>query len=100
VSGCTPPNSRLELKPPLLAATRPGTACANAAGTRSMSLGCRSVLPPTDGPGWRTLTTEPAERWAQAGASTVVLFPVGADAEQQYARFAAEVLPLLGSGSA
>ena len=35
------------------------------------------------------------QRWAHAGAETVVLFPAGADAEHQYARFAAEALPLL-----
>lgn len=40
------------------------------------------------------------DRWAQAGAGTVILFPVGTDAEQQYARFDGEGLPLLGSGSA
>ena len=44
---------------PSAAITRSGIAWAKAPSSIPTSFGCVSVLPPTDGPGKRTFTTEP-----------------------------------------
>jgi hypothetical protein len=49
----------LQAVAPSAAITRPGIAPASAPSSIPTSFGCVSVLPPTDGPGNRTFTTEP-----------------------------------------
>ena len=63
-----PPKRKLHAVAPSAAITRSGIASASAPSSIPTSLGCVSVLPPTDGPGKRTFTTEP-------GGAIVVMQP-------------------------
>ena len=54
-----PPKRKLQAVAPSAAITRSGMAPASAPSSMSTSFGCVSVLPPTNGPGKRTFTTEP-----------------------------------------
>ena len=68
VSGWMPPKRKLHAVAPSAAITRSGMASASAPSSMPTSFGCVSVLPPTDGPGKRTFTTEP-------GGAIVVMQP-------------------------